>query len=347
VRALNVVIRTDASATIGLGHAMRCVPLAEVLCGAGHHVVLASAAMPTAVEQRYAAIGARAVSLDVKIGTLGDADATAQVVRDTKADWLVADGYAFNQAWQIVVRAAVPRLLMIDDEATRPAWHADVIVNPNFGTTLDRYAKSAPQAVVLAGAPYALIRSEFIAWRSWPRPHPLLARNVLVTLGGADPGNHTAQLISVLQSAADLSVRVIVGATNPHRALLRTTIDDHAESAQRISLLDHVEDMPSQMAWADVAISAGGTTLWELAAMRLPALVVQLAENQRNGLNAYVGAGAARFLGVAESLQNAQVYRMVTALCDDDTARLSMSRATGALIDGGGPQRVRALMEAW
>jgi len=346
-RMLRVVIRTDASSEIGLGHAMRCLSLAEALCGAGHCVVLASAVMPTAVERRYDALGVKAMMLSVEIGSRDDATQTAALARDSKADWLIADGYHFHRAWQTIVRAAGPRLLMLDDEAIRSEWDADVILNPNPGTPSDAYVQSAPRTLVLAGSPYALLRSEFAAWRSWPRPIPLLARNVLVTLGGADPANHTAHLMNALQGATDLTVRVIIGATNPHLEALRAITRGESERDSHFSLLMHVEDMPSQMAWADVAISAGGTTLWELAAMRLPALVVQLADNQRNRLKAYVEAGAAWSLGVADTLQMLQVHRLATALCDDDTTRLRMSRAASRLVDGGGAERVRGLMESW
>jgi len=40
------------------------------------------------------------------------------------------------------------------------------------------------------------------------------------------------------------------------------------------------------MEWADVAVSAAGTTVWELLSMRLPALVGAVADNQIIGLRA-------------------------------------------------------------
>ena len=38
--------------------------------------------------------------------------------------------------------------------------------------------------------------------------------------------------------------------------------------------------MPELMAWADVGVSAGGLTSWELAFMGLPGIVIVTAANQ-------------------------------------------------------------------
>ncbi len=347
MRVLDVVIRVDASPTVGHEHAARCVPLAEALCAAGHTVVLASASMSFALRQRYEALGVRFAKLDAAIGSVEDGQETTRLTRARSSDWLVADGHGFNLAWQRVVRRSDARILMLDDQASRPKWDADAILNPNFGITIDAYARSAPNAVVLAGGPYALIGRGFADWRSWSRQIPIIARRVLVMLDEFDPHNLNALVIAAIQGNADITARVVVDEINPHVESLRTMIAAHPEGADRVSLLLSVDDIPSLMAWADVVITDGGTRLAAIAAMKLPALVVHGDTRNTHSLRAYVASGAAWSLGAATSLQASRLHHMVTALCDDHIVRENMSRAGARLVDGGGATRVCGLLESW
>lgn len=81
----------------------------------------------------------------------------------------------------------------------------------------------------------------------------------------------------------DLEIVVLAGAANPHVESLRRAV---AQAPFRGEVRVNVEDVAAVMAWADVAITAAGSTVWELAAMRLPALIGAFEENQLVGLNA-------------------------------------------------------------
>jgi len=342
---MHVVLRVDASPAIGLGHAMRCLSLAEALRSAGHTVGLCSVAMPDALRQRYAALGVHETRIDGQAGSADDAHATADVVRRSDAAWLVGDGYALETAWQRMVRTLDTCVLMLDDEARLPSWDADIILNQNLGADAAMYAHRAAQARVLCGADYALLRSEFTAQRAVTRRVAEQARKVLVTMGGADPDNVTERVLHAVLPVNDLEVRVLVGAANPHGEMLAQVITEVAASTTRARLIVQASDVPAQMSWADLAISAGGSTLWELALMQLPSLVVQTADNQRIALGAYVSAGAAWLLGPATSLDQEVMRARFKTLAADRDARQAMARAASGLVDGNGSTRVVRAME--
>lgn len=342
---MHVVIRVDASPAIGLGHAMRCLSLAEALCSAGHTVQLCSVALPEPLRQRFAALGIHETKIGAPAGSAEDARATAEVVRTSGAAWLVADNYAFETEWQRTVRAAGTRVLLLDDEARLPSWNVDVILNQNLGADAAAYDRRAANARLLCGADYALLRTEFLAHRAAKRAIPAQARNVLVTMGGSDTDNVTAQVLRAVLPVTDLDVRVLVGAANPHGEVLAQQIAQQAADPARVQLLVQASDVPAQMAWADVAISAGGSTLWELAFMQVPSLVVRTADNQQIGVEAYVRAGAAWSLGAAESLNIEVTRARFKTLAADPNARKSMMRAASRLVDGNGSARVVQVME--
>ena len=60
---------------------------------------------------------------------------------------------------------------------------------------------------------------------------------------------------------------------------------------QRIEILESVGNMAELMAWADVAVIGGGTTVWEAVFMQLPCLVLQVADDQKAAVERVVSLG--------------------------------------------------------
>ena len=107
------------------------------------------------------------------------------------------------------------------------------------------------------------------------------ARKILVTLGGGDPDNITLKVLKALNRLElhDLEVKIIVGPANPHLESLKQELSFANFTSQ---ILTDVKRMPSMMAWADLAISAGGSTCWELCFFGVPTIIIIAAENNRN-----------------------------------------------------------------
>jgi UDP-2,4-diacetamido-2,4,6-trideoxy-beta-L-altropyranose hydrolase len=337
-----VVLRVDASPLIGLGHAMRCLALAEALGRTGLPVRLVTSAMPDAVAARFARAGATIVRIAESTGSAADSEVTIAEARRIGARWVVVDSYAVHASWQHRVRAAGLRLLVLDDEGCAGEWDADAILNQNLGANEAPYRLGAPQAALLVGPRFALLRGEFARQGHEPREIPDVAMRVLVTLGGADPGNATQRVVLALAQCHDVEVRVLAGASNPHRAMLAAMIAEAGSPTRTMQLIVQADDMPEQMGWADLAISAGGSTLWELARMQLPALLVTLADHQQALANACVSAGMARLLGDVHRTEVQVIAERINTLRSDAPARRSMARAGAHLVDGHGADRVVA-----
>ena len=167
---------------------------------------------------------------------------------------------------------------------------------------------------------------------------------MLITMGGADPDNVTLKAIQALQQVRieGLEGVVAVGGSNAHEKALQGRIDSPIAAAAQhtISLARDVIDMPGLMSWADVAVSAGGTTCLEAAFMRLPSAVVILADNQRLVAQGLESLGLSVNLGfhallTADNLASA-LSRLLTAPED----RAEMPSRGQALVDGEGAMRV-------
>ncbi len=275
-----LLIRADASTKMGTGHVMRCLALAQAWQETGGNACFILAFHVPALETRLRNEGMQIVHLDVELaGSDEDAAKTAVIAQQQNAQWIVLDGYHFDAKYQQSLKAAGFRLLFIDDYGHAEHYYADVVLNQNIYAKLELYAHREPYTRLLLGTKYALLRREFWEWRDWKRPFAAKARKILVTLGGSDPDNVTLTVIQALQQLPydDLEAIVLVGGQNPHYRELETAVFQD----NRIKLHRNVTNMPKLMAWADLAVSAGGSTNWELAFMNVPTLILILADNQQ------------------------------------------------------------------
>jgi UDP-2,4-diacetamido-2,4,6-trideoxy-beta-L-altropyranose hydrolase len=333
-----LLIRTDASVQIGTGHLMRCLALSQAWQDAGGKVVFLMATKAPALEARLQSEGMKIVHLSVQPGSIDDAIQTSCYAHQVEADWIVVDGYHFGTNYQRIIKNQKCRLLLIDDLGNFEYYYADLILNQNIYAHEELYGNREPYTQLLLGTRYALLRREFLKWRGWRREIPEVARRVLVTMGGSDPDNVTLKVIQALQQVDvdGLEAIVVVGGSNPNHEELQAAVQD---SRFPIRLESNVTDMPELMAWADVAVSAGGSTCWELAFMGVPALVTILASNQYPIAESLNAIGCAVNLGWYEDVSPTETAQALTQLLRAPGTRAEMSKHGRQLVDGDGVDR--------
>lgn len=319
---------------------MRCLALSQAWQAQGGAVVFLSYCQSDALRQRIKSTGVCFIPLDNSHPNPSDLQMTllrlqGLTVRHAQRPWLVLDGYHFDPAYQRAVRAAGYRVLVIDDTAHLPHYHADVLLNQNINAERLPY-RCDSDTLLLLGTRYVLLRSEFLTWREWQREIPDVAHRVLITLGGGDPENVTLEVVQALQQMGvdGLEAVVVIGGSNPHHEKLQV-----ATAQFPFRLVHDAPNMPELMAWADVAISAGGITCWELAFMGLPSLILVLAGNQRGIAEGLGEVGAAVNLGWLEQVRGARIADELSALCRDRDKRLKLLHNSQQLVDGDGARR--------
>jgi UDP-2,4-diacetamido-2,4,6-trideoxy-beta-L-altropyranose hydrolase len=277
-----------------------------------------------------------------------DAGTVMNVLAVHPGAWLVLDGYHFDSAYQRLVkeRETGRRLLAIDDTAHLDRYYADIVLNQNLHAHSLHYSH-APYTRLLLGTRYALLRREFWAWRGHRREVPAVAKKVLVTMGGSDPDNVTLKVVQALVriDIPDLEAVVVIGPSNPHREALRRAAES---SPSPVSLVENVENMPELMAWADMAVSAGGTTVWELLFLGVPTLALPIADNQRESMRVLTEWGFVEGpdqdpdeIG-AEA--NYPISIKMQRLALDEDRRTLLARRGRQLVDGRGVLRVAEVL---
>jgi UDP-2,4-diacetamido-2,4,6-trideoxy-beta-L-altropyranose hydrolase len=328
------VLRADAGAAIGIGHAMRCLAVGQAMRDRSARVVFATRDGAPGVEAKMRAEGIEIVRVPAAGGDESEME-TVRIARDLGAAWTVVDGGRVNAEVVDALHAARCRVVMIDDEGGASAGNPDVIVNQNTHATLALYAECSGRTRRLLGPAYALLRREFRERAGWHRDFQGPARNVLVTLGGSDPDNATGVVLSAIEHVGvELDVIVVIGASNSHA----DAVDRQAaKSRVRVRIERDTSRMSELMAWADVAVSSGGSTVWEIAFMGLPSLVGSIAADQ----GALVASSPFfESLGAFRAVRPEFLARALRELVLDPARRAAQSAKARAVVDGRGCERV-------
>jgi spore coat polysaccharide biosynthesis predicted glycosyltransferase SpsG len=262
-------------------------------------------------------------------------DGVLTAVRTIGAAALVVDSYAVTARELERARTHVRLLVAMDDTASFPL-PAHVVVNSALGVDPPWPDNGT---LYLLGARYALLAPEFA--EPPVRSHGQV-RRILLVLGAAT----RAPLMAVLAGAArralpTVSLDAVVGPLGDGPEVMRQALADVGGATLHIV----PESIRPLMLDADLAVTAGGVTLCELAATGTPAVGVCLAQNQQTNLVGLDRAGALRFAGFAEDpgLPLA-VEGALAELAADAARRRELSARARHLVDGLGARRVAQAM---
>jgi spore coat polysaccharide biosynthesis predicted glycosyltransferase SpsG len=268
-----------------------------------------------------------------------DAAQLVAIARDKQGRFAVLDDYRVDADYQHVLNASGLHWLQFDGTAEKPLW-ADLVVNANPAVRAEDYAEvlNKPAAQLLLGPGYAVMRAEFppAALRAAGR----VIERVLVAFGGGDDRGGIEFALSTLIKNAPVNWHFVVisGGHNPRNPQLAGWIETHGQG--RVSLLINPDNVATVMAGCDLAVMAGGTSIYEAAVCRLPMVLIAIADNQIRPAKAWANAGAALFLGSLHEVDAERLRLAVSKLAAADALRRDMAVKAAELVDGKGAQRL-------
>lgn len=325
-----ILIRADANEIIGTGHVMRCLSIAHAFANAGHEVRFVTA--DHIGDKLISSAGFSSVCLDSE-WTEMDGEQINCLLSTYHPVLFLVDSYFVTEKY-FKSLSAVCRVAYIDD-LNVITWDVDYLIDYNiFGTVLDYSNYRHSHTKLLLGPTYAPLRPEF---QSIP-PHPIKSvTDIMVSAGGADPEGVTEIMMNELCSRwASIRFHFIVGALNPRLDNIKALAPNNA------ILHINKKNMSGLMQICDLAISAAGSTLYELCACGTPTVTYTLADNQLLAAEEFQKQGIMIFAG--DFRRNDRflddVKDIVKDLIENKEKRWELSIRMQSLVDGRGAERI-------
>lgn len=336
-----IVFRADGNSQIGMGHIMRCLSIADAakMTGEDSVFILSSDNCKGIVSSRGYEVSV--LNSDYSKMEPGDILPALEVYEPAK---VFVDSYYVTAEYMKEAHEACShkgcKLIYVDDRCYFP-YSCDILLNYNIFGKKANYeklylGKKAP--VFLLGATYAPLRKEF--QKSFMRTISSDVRDVLISTGGADTEHLTIDIVKEAALHLDYIFHFVVGMMNPDR----TTILELSESYENIVVHENVKRMDELMLSCDIAVSAAGSTLYELCAMGTPTITYVLADNQIPAAKEFDAQGIIKNCGDIREMGNKALAKClieeVVSLAEDYNERKRISELMGTVVDGKGAERI-------
>lgn len=337
-------IRADGNEKIGMGHIMRCLNIAEALRKQGEEILFLTADEKPVKLIKERGFAAKILftyydEMEVELPQLlsmfmGDTGGAQQ-----EKPKILVDSY-FVTEFYLKNLGLSAKVILMDDEK-RAVYSCNGLVNYNiYGKTLG-YEKAYPSETQLfLGCEYMPLREQF-----WDRSYEVRdkAEHILLTTGGGD-GCHMAlamagRLLSSGQEKTELTWHIVCGPYQPDTKKL----EELAGKSGMLRIHKNMTDLSELMQSCDIAVSAAGSTLYELCSIGVPTVGFYFAENQRKNMEAFGSMtpvmNAGDFSASPESVLDF-ILREVEILCGEKRLREKISRAMRSIVDGKGADRL-------
>lgn len=333
-----MLFRADGAPQIGTGHIMRCLSLADAFREEGVHSVFVTAEpyMQSLIQER----GYECLTLESAYDRMEDElPRLLPLLEERQPACVILDSYFVTPEYMNAIRAKAP-LAYIDD-LNAFDYPADVVVNYNLYGEKETYPQGK---IYLLGPRYAPLRKQFQGLA--PRTIKKHVKHILFSTGGTDQYHAALRCMEYLRDNpqnSNVLYHFVLGMMNQDMDRIRAV----AEGLPCVRLHQQVADMRALMLRCDAAVSAAGTTLYELCACGLPAVIYILADNQIKGATAFQEAGLMPCVGDIrkEPGFTERIFFKLNELRDQDL-RIEAARRMQTCVDGNGARRMAiTLME--
>lgn len=339
---MKIFFRADGNEQVGAGHIMRCLSIAGKAKELGMDCVFLTA--DASYCNKILDAGIKCVVFDTDFRKLeGELPQLLKQIDEEKPDRIIVDSYYVTEGYLRILKERV--LTVYLDDIAAFAYPVDILINYNIYSLkiayFDLYKQAQiPMPKVLLGPQFTPLRKEF--QRIPTKETSEYVRNIFVSAGGSDPEHIVMKMIEYLTEHKELTdgkrYHFVIGDFEPDK-------DKIIDMALRYNwIVPHcrVKGMAELMLSCDIAVSAAGSTLYELCACGIPTVTYVLADNQILGADTFQEKNLMKSAGDYRLGENwvHKLFEEVEKLCSSKVVRKKMSEEVKKLVDGKGAENI-------
>ncbi|MFN4151394.1 MAG: UDP-2,4-diacetamido-2,4,6-trideoxy-beta-L-altropyranose hydrolase [Candidatus Sericytochromatia bacterium] len=196
------------------------------------------------------------------------------------SDIILVDSYKANSEIYKEI-SNISKLSVYFDDFNRIEYPKGIIINGAIGAENLDYSNQTSK--LLLGTNYTPLRKVF--WEESKKEIKEEINSIMITFGGDDMRNLTPKVLKEISTNFPKLIKnIIIGKSFNNIQEIKNNSDENT--------ILHFFPSPSElkkiMIESDIAISAGGQTLYELASVGTPAIIVSIADNQNNSINGFI-----------------------------------------------------------
>lgn len=347
---MNVVFRADANHNIGMGHIMRCLSIADSFKAKGHFV-----SFVVADDCAKSLINTRGFRVEILHSDYSDMLSELDCWPDIPIDVLIVDSYFVSYKYLTSLKKKKQFLLVYLDGRAAFPYPVDALINYNiYGQKMDYETlyEGERKPVLILGPTFTPLRSMFQGVMLKKQPQKV--QNVLVSTGGADGLHLSLSLLCALEKFSNWAYRFhfLIGAMNVDKEIIYSI----AHRLPFVVVHENVSDMRTLIESCDIAVSAAGSTLYEICSCGVPLITYSVADNQIPGAETFKKLSIAENVGdlrIPETIESEKIVsgkmksdvaevilNAVNQLSSDYEKRIKMGFRMQKLIDGFGADRI-------
>jgi UDP-2,4-diacetamido-2,4,6-trideoxy-beta-L-altropyranose hydrolase len=324
---MKIFIRADGGKNIGIGHVMRMLVLGKELQKDNEVIFICRdnlsnkfyAGIKKIKEYKFPVI---------KISELNYIDEIIQIQNKYNADLLITDSYEVDKNYFTELKSHFKITGYVDD-INKCEMDVDFIINQNINACDINYSDTVKNNTKLfLGTKYCMLRDEFRkAYKNKILREDV--KDVLLTLGGMDNDGNTLKALEKIKTCSK-NIHVVIG--NAFEKELVKKIYDLSGRYENIYVYEYA-NMSELMLGCDIAISACGSTLYELCAMKVPAIGIILAENQKYVAKKMKDMSLIIDCFNVENIENFNLKGILNKLIEDKKSRKGIIKNQQKLVD--------------
>jgi spore coat polysaccharide biosynthesis predicted glycosyltransferase SpsG len=327
LQSRHIVFVVAGYPAIGMGHIYRALMLAHEI--ADHRVTFLCTRQSELAASNIAA-------RDYRTRMQSSDDLAADVLR-LRPDLVVNDLLNTDAGYMAALKERGVAVVNFEDEGPGAAL-ADLVVNALYGKRVGKDGR------LLCGYKNFCLRDEFRnARRNGFRP---LARRALITFGGTDSSDFTRKTLDAvlpLCRERGIGIRVVAGPGYAHKEALGDHVADLRGQGVDVSFTYATNVMSGEMEEVDLAVCSAGRTVYELAHMRIPAVV--LAHHAREDMHTFARPrNGFVYLGVMGEYRAGAVRRAFSSLLEGERRAVLYRRLSRFDFSGNKARVVAAIL---
>lgn len=327
--------RTDCNEIIAMGHVMRCLSIADAAKELGTDCVFICAdekgkEVITSRGHEVIVLGTAYNNMDAELPAL------ERVISERGIRNMVIDSYFVTENYLEKVKALKVETSYIDDLNSFIYPVDNIICYANYYDKF-KYNLNYPATRLLLGTGYAPIRKDY---ESLPEKQISdKIKKLLLLTGGSNNFNFFVKMLDQLKTGIldELdSVTIVCGKFDAYYSELTEKYGQNP----KVKIYQSLPTLKEELTDADLVITAGGSTLYEICAVGVPAISYSFADNQLDNCKSFSNDGLIPYAGDLRTDNVPEVASNIISCLSDLKKRIEISKQMQSKVDGTGARKI-------